>query len=174
MKILAVVGTGRNSGKTTTIELLLGELSKKYRVGTIKKIHEEDFSIDKEGKDTWRHAKAGAKVVVTCAPREVAVIKKLENEERFEAAFKLLECEGLDIVIVEGVPPFNVPIILAARNEENAREKLKVLENKKLKDIKCVSSLTPDKFSDEFKKIMPVFNPKNEITKIIKAVLGSI
>ncbi len=172
MKMFAVVGTGRNSGKTTTVEYLIRELSKKYRVGTIKKIHEENFTIDKKGKDSWRHAMAGAKVVVTCAPKEVAVIKKLENENRFKAALKLLECEPLDIVIIEGLPPMDIPIILAARSENDAKIKLEALNNERLKNIKCVSSLTPENFSNEFKKMLPVFNPKSEAAKIIKSVVG--
>ncbi len=168
MEIFAVVGTGRNSGKTTTVELLIKELSKKYKVGTIKKIHDENFSVDKEGKDTWRHSNAGAKVVVACAPNEVAVIRKLKEEDRFDVALKFLKCEPLDIVIVEGNPPIDMPKILAARDEESALSKIG-----KLKNIKCVSSLTPENFSNEFKKKVPVYNPKKEISKIIEKVLGS-
>jgi molybdopterin-guanine dinucleotide biosynthesis protein B len=74
----AVVVSGfKKSGKTAVVEGLVRELVKRgYRVGTIKHIREKEFSMDSPGKDTWRHAKAGASVVVSLAPTEVAIIKK--------------------------------------------------------------------------------------------------
>ena len=50
-------------GKTTYLEKLIAELKKRgYRVGVIKHdIH--GFEMDRPGKDTWRHAQAGADVV---------------------------------------------------------------------------------------------------------------
>ena len=50
-------------GKTTYLEKLITELkSRNYRVGVIKHdIH--GFEMDRPGKDTWRHAQAGADVV---------------------------------------------------------------------------------------------------------------
>lgn len=52
MNIISVVGYS-NSGKTTLIEFLIHALkSRGHRVGTIKKIHCENYEIDKEGKDT--------------------------------------------------------------------------------------------------------------------------
>ena len=45
MVILAVVGS-KNSGKTTTVELLVEGLTKNgHQVATVKRIHEPDFTI---------------------------------------------------------------------------------------------------------------------------------
>ncbi|MFQ5887918.1 MAG: molybdopterin-guanine dinucleotide biosynthesis protein B, partial [Candidatus Hydrothermarchaeales archaeon] len=121
MNILAVVGRGRKSGKTTTVECLVRELtSRGYKVGTIKHIHEEDFTIDTEGKDTWRHTKAGAKIVVSAAPKEVCAIKKLYGRDRFKEAVHMLEGESLDYIIVEGNPKITMPLILAVCTKEDA------------------------------------------------------
>jgi len=95
----AVVVTGfKKSGKTAVVEGLVRELVKRgYHVGTIKHIREE-FSIDSPGKDTWRHAKAGASVVVSLAPREVAIIKK--GPGKLDEIMPTLQ--RLDFVILEG------------------------------------------------------------------------
>jgi molybdopterin-guanine dinucleotide biosynthesis protein B len=96
----AVVVSGfKKSGKTAVVEGLVRELVKRgYCVGTIKHIREKEFSMDSPGKDTWRHAQAGASVVVSLAPREVAIIKKRpENLDEIMSTF-----QRLDFVILEG------------------------------------------------------------------------
>ncbi|MEJ2271446.1 MAG: molybdopterin-guanine dinucleotide biosynthesis protein B [Candidatus Bathyarchaeota archaeon] len=78
--ILAVVGTSK-SGKTTAIEMLLKGLTKKgFKIGSAKHIPEVGFTIDSEGKDTWRHTKAGASTVLSVSQKEVAIIKKINTE----------------------------------------------------------------------------------------------
>lgn len=154
-KLLAVVGTGRESGKTTTVEALLREfVARGYRTGTIKQIHEEAFSIDTPGKDTWRHADAGAEVVVSAAPGEVALIKRLRGEDRLQAAFRLLEAEGLDIVLVEGNPSIDLPRVLAARDMGEAERILQ-----KVRGIVMISTLEPGRFKGSS---LPVFNPSRD------------
>ena len=75
--LIAVVGSSE-SGKTTAIEALIKGLTKQgYIIASAKRIPEPDFTIDKEGKDTWKHAKAGASTVLSVAPKELAVIKKV-------------------------------------------------------------------------------------------------
>ena len=55
LKIIDVAGL-KKSGKTTVVENLVTGFKKRgYKVGTIKKIHIPEFSIDQEGKDTFRH-----------------------------------------------------------------------------------------------------------------------
>jgi len=74
--IIGVYGE-KDSGKTTLVERLVRGLVKKdYRVGTIKHIHYDDFSVDTEGRDTWKHKNSGASIVVSSAPNETAFIFK--------------------------------------------------------------------------------------------------
>jgi molybdopterin-guanine dinucleotide biosynthesis protein B len=98
--IVLIIGRSR-SGKTTLLEKIVKRLTDKgYRVGTIKHdVH--GFDIDYEGKDSWRHKKAGAKTVVLSSSRKIAVIKDVAKEwppEKLASSF----LGNLDIVITEG------------------------------------------------------------------------
>ncbi|WP_419786108.1 molybdopterin-guanine dinucleotide biosynthesis protein B [Pseudodesulfovibrio sp.] len=77
--IVCIVGK-KKSGKTTFIEKLLRELrSMGVSVGTVK--HDaHSFEMDHEGKDSWRHRRAGAETVVVSSPGQVAVIKEVKRE----------------------------------------------------------------------------------------------
>jgi molybdopterin-guanine dinucleotide biosynthesis protein B len=101
LQILAVVGT-KKAGKTTTIEALIRELSKRgYRVAAIKHIPDPDFSVDTPGKDTWRYAQAGARTIVSVAENEIATIEKTSKKPSLMKLVK--KCSGSDIVFIEGL-----------------------------------------------------------------------
>jgi len=113
------------------IEYLISNLSKEgFRIGTIKHIHDAGFSIDAKGKDTWRHARAGAKIVVGAAPRELAIIRKKETSENdLEGIVDLIEDEKLDLLIIEGFRSVvsqrkDVFKIVAAKSGEELRRTL--------------------------------------------------
>ena len=75
--VIGVVGA-KKSGKTTAIEVLTKELTGRgYRVAAVKHIPEPNFTIDMEGKDTWRYAQAGATTVIGVSADEVATIEKV-------------------------------------------------------------------------------------------------
>ena len=66
----------------------------------VKHVPEQDFTIDTEGKDTWRYAKAGAKTIVVASANEIATIEKTRGDI---SPNKILErCEGNDLVFLEG------------------------------------------------------------------------
>lgn len=100
--IIAVVGSKR-SGKTTAVEALVKELTKRgYKIATAKHISEEDFTMDTRGKDTWRHAEAGAKTIIAVAPKEVAIIKK-KDTANYTLKDIVKNCEKeTDLLILEG------------------------------------------------------------------------
>jgi len=102
MPIIAVVGS-KQSGKTTTVEALVRGLTERgYRVATAKHIHEAHFTIDTRGKDTWRHAQAGAKVILSVAPNELAIIKRVNTSE-YDLGNLVEQCgKEADILILEG------------------------------------------------------------------------
>ena len=164
---IAVTGTGSKSGKTTTVEALVRELSARgYNIGTIKQIEKTEFTIDTKGRDTWRHAEAGAKVVVSSAPREVALIKRLENGERFNEAMRLLERDDLDLILVEGNPPVELPRILTANDVKKAKELFDEVRG----NIFCISTIEPE----EFKKAgfgVPVFHPEKESALMVETLV---
>lgn len=72
-------------------------------VGTIKHIHHPDFTIDKEGSDTWRYRHAGSKAIAYFSPSEAGLILSVEKEpESIEDALKLIEWMKIDLLIIEG------------------------------------------------------------------------
>lgn len=112
--IISVVGKS-NVGKTTLLEKLLPEIKRRgYRVATIKHdVH--GFNIDQPGKDTWRHARAGADLVVISSPQKMATIEKVDRERTLdEIANKL---ENVDLIITEGYKRQDKPKIEVFRSE---------------------------------------------------------
>lgn len=100
--IVAVVGNS-NSGKTTAVEALIRGLTKKgYNVASAKHIPEPEFTLDKEGKDTWRHAKAGASTVLSVAPNELTTIKKVDTTKHNLEQIVTEIPEETDVIILEG------------------------------------------------------------------------
>jgi len=132
--IVAVVG-GSNSGKTTTVEALIKGLSKRgYTVASAKHIPEPEFTIDTEGKDTWRHAKAGASTVLSVAPNELTAIKKVDTTnyslEQVIAEFP----DEVDIIILEGFKGLvgqnaSVPKLVTAKTVNEITEALERYKN---------------------------------------------
>jgi molybdopterin-guanine dinucleotide biosynthesis protein B len=116
--IISIVGRS-GSGKTTLMEQVIRHLTERgYRVGTIK--HDaHDFEIDYEGKDSWRHKKAGAKTVVLASSKKVAVVKEVETEWSPESlAFTF--ASDHDIVITEGYKQSTFPKIEVFRRTHTA------------------------------------------------------
>jgi molybdopterin-guanine dinucleotide biosynthesis adapter protein len=100
--IVAVVGSS-NSGKTTAVEALIKGLTKRgYTVASAKHIPDPEFTIDTEGKDTWRYAKAGASSVLSVAPKELTAIKKVDTTEYSLEQIVAETPDEVDIVILEG------------------------------------------------------------------------
>jgi molybdopterin-guanine dinucleotide biosynthesis adapter protein len=128
--VIAAVGTS-GSGKTTTLEYLISRLSAEgYKIGSIKHVHHEGFTMDKEGTNTWRYAKAGAKVIVAISPEEIAILKKTDAAlNDLDQVIGLLEQEHLDIIFIEGFHRLiakrtDVPKIITADDEDNLKRTL--------------------------------------------------
>ncbi len=100
-KVLLIVGY-KKVGKTTLIERLIPELSRRgYRVGTVKH-HHSDFpvSVDTVGTDTWRHRQAGAAGVALVTPTDVTLFRNGESSVPLDDIVAGLG--ATDIVLVEG------------------------------------------------------------------------
>ena len=100
-KVIGVCGF-KNSGKTTLVEKLVRYLTEQgYKISTVKHAH-HDFDIDHEGRDSFRHRKAGATEVAVVSQNRFAIMNELRGAEppTFEQILeKLSPC---DLVIVEG------------------------------------------------------------------------
>ena len=115
--IVSIVGKS-NSGKTTLIEKIIAELVRRgYRVATIKH-NRHGFDIDHEGKDSWRHKRAGARTTVIASPRRVAVVEDVERDYSIdELAARYIR--NADIVLSEGFKKNALPKIEVNRAEMN-------------------------------------------------------
>jgi len=120
--IVSIVGKS-NSGKTTLIEKLIAELTQRgWRVATIKH-NRHGFEIDHEGKDSWRHRKAGAVATVLVSPRQVAVMEDVDADY------------GLDEIRERYIR--NADIILAEGYKENPHPKIEVFRTDLLRERLC-------------------------------------
>ena len=173
MKKIAVLGAGQNSGKTTTVEALIQELKKRgFTVATIKQIHKVHFTLDQPQKDSWRHQKAGADLVVTAAPQEIAVLKKISEKNRFQEAFALLQNQNIDFLLIEGDPQVGgIVKIYAARDQDIPESKLPLSQN----SIVALVSLSPENFQNPsqtaFWNTLPVFHSTKETPKLVDFLL---
>lgn len=127
-KVIAIVG-GKKVGKTTTVESLIAEFSKRgYTVAAIKHISEENWTIDTPGKDTWRFAQKGAKAIVVLAPNEITTIERGTTQQ--VSIKKLIKkARGNDIVLTEGLKSSvakktSIPKIVVVTNQQEAEKAL--------------------------------------------------
>ena len=129
--VLAVLGH-KNSGKTTVAESIVSTLVKRgFRVAAAKHISKEGFSMDKEGKDTWRYSGAGANPVIAVSGREVTI--KLETRRELLSLDWMLRISaenGADVLVIEGFSSL-------------------ILKDKRVGKIICVRSTTD---YDEYKE----------------------
>ena len=99
MKVFGIAGYS-GSGKTTLLEKLIPCLTARgLKVSVIKHAH-HGFDIDRPGKDTWRHAQAGADVVCISSRDKFALIKKTQRDMPLEEI--VARVDDVDIILVEG------------------------------------------------------------------------
>lgn len=113
--VFSIVGKNSNTGKTTVLCNIIGELkSRGYRVATIKHdVH--GFDIDHPGKDTWKHGQAGSDIVMISSPEKFAMIEKVQVEYTLDEVLEKIS--NVDIVITEGYKRENKPKLEVYRKE---------------------------------------------------------
>lgn len=104
MKVISIVGYHK-AGKTTLLERLVRELSKRGSVGTIKHTREEIVPL---AGDTERHLDSGAEVTIAVTPTRSIEITKSTDVKK---ALELLASQGLDFAVVEGFKNSVIPKI---------------------------------------------------------------
>lgn len=95
------------TGKTTLIEQLVRVLKQKgYRLAVIK--HDAHrFEIDREGKDSWRFAQAGADMTIISSREKTAIIE--QRERCFSEVVAAVH--DVDLILVEGYKQESIPRI---------------------------------------------------------------
>jgi molybdopterin-guanine dinucleotide biosynthesis protein B len=117
--IVAVTGF-RDSGKTTAVEYIVRELSRRgYRVGTFKHCH-YGYDLDRPGKDSYRHRQAGAAGTVLISPNGFALLSGPPPDEdpRVLAAWLLPDAH---LILAEGFHDLPLPRIEIAERDGASR-----------------------------------------------------
>ena len=105
-KVVNIVGSSSNVGKTYLLEGLIKELKVRgYSIATIKHdVH--GFDIDKKGKDTYKHREAGSETVIISSKNRLAMIKELKEETELNDIIKMVLDK--DIILIEGYKKSNL------------------------------------------------------------------
>lgn len=134
-----------NTGKTTFIEGIIPELSRRgYRIMTLKySCH--SFDIDQEDTDSYKHYNSGAHRTVIVGPDKCAVIEKTDqHKDLYEITNKY---DDVDLIVTEGFRKLN----------EMTIEIIRECKTKKLttsaKNLLAVASDTSD-----IKTIAPIYD----------------
>lgn len=116
--VVCIVSAVSNTGKTTLMEKLIGEIVQRgYRVGAVKSdCH--GFEIDVPGKDSWRFAHAGARVTAIVGMEQYAVVQKTKQKKDLDEVIDVME--DIDIVLVEGFKLTGKPKIEVVRQEKGS------------------------------------------------------
>jgi molybdopterin-guanine dinucleotide biosynthesis adapter protein len=104
-----VVSGPSDSGKTTLIERLIPELTRRgLRVAAAKHDPHAHVSADQPGKDSWRLAQAGAEVVDILGPARRVSFAQIHDEQGLLSALSQ-EAATCEIVLVEGFKTGDLP-----------------------------------------------------------------
>ncbi len=118
MSIPIVSFIGRsNSGKTTLIERVIPELVRVgYRVATVKHAG-HGFDLDTEGKDSWRHKRAGASSVIVVSKGSLAMFTDVSEQLKVEEVRDRFLDGSYDLIIAEGWKSEGYPKIVVVRDQ---------------------------------------------------------
>ncbi len=126
-EIITIVGKS-NSGKTTLLEKVVRELSQRgYHIGSVKHAH-DGFEVDKKGKDSWRHRKAGAASTLVISDDTIALVKD-DSTTYIEKMKRYLS--DRDIILAEGFKKQQLPKIEVFRTQSDHQNPL-CMEDKNL------------------------------------------
>jgi len=171
---VAVIGS-KNSGKTVAIEYMTSDLSKRgFRIGSIKHVHHPNFTIDTEGRDTWKHAHARAKVVVCVAKQEISIIKKVDTSQYdIDRIVDQIKEENLDVIFWEGFHSFiakrkDVLKIITAKNSNDLSQRM---EGTSQPIIAITGPIAQTDFEGIGEKT-PVINLEKEGEQLIQIIEG--
>ncbi|MGB0671128.1 MAG: molybdopterin-guanine dinucleotide biosynthesis protein B [Rhodospirillales bacterium] len=101
MKVFGLVGWS-GSGKTTLMTELLPELiGRGLRVSTMKHTH-HNVDIDKPGKDSYEHRRAGATEVMLASSKRFALVHEYRSEPEEDMDSLIARMTPVDLLLIEG------------------------------------------------------------------------
>jgi len=156
MKVFSVAGF-HHTGKTTVVVNLIKEMKRRnHSIVSIKDIHAENFSMEKEGSNSWKHWSASNDVVFARGLKETYQIwhRRLTLNE-------MLSHLVAEYVIVEGMRSEPLPRIICAKDETQLQE---IMDN----TVFAISGIFAD--SNSSWHDLPVYKSDSEIGKLADLV----
>lgn len=101
MKVFGLAGWS-GSGKTTLVTRLLPELiGRGLAVSTVKHAHHA-FDVDKPGKDSYEHRRAGATEVLVSSANRWALMHELQGAPEPQPEELIARMTPVDLLLIEG------------------------------------------------------------------------
>jgi len=155
----------KNSGKTTLMVGLIGELNTRgYSISVIKHAH-ANFEIDHPGRDSFKMRSAGACQIVLSSPKRFALMRELGSAPELAFGDLLAYADGCDLILVEGFKREALPKIEIRRDGAASREPL----HGTVPGIVAIASDRPQDETDP----LPVFQ-LDDISGIADFIVGRL
>ena len=160
MKVFSVAGY-HHTGKTTVSIELIKELKKRgFKVTSIKDIHNENFTMEKKGSNSWKHAQASGDTVIA---RGISETYQIWNRQL--SLNEMLSHLKSDYVVVEGMKNVALPRIICAKDKKQLEELVDGT-------VFAVSGIYADDH-DKYKDIK-VFSSKDQIKELADLVIEKV
>ena len=144
--LINVIGL-KKSGKTTVTEGIVASLrARGYHVGTVKSMVQSVFSMDTEGKDTYRHGKAGAEFTISLSLGETVLLQRHDGGRRRIQDISHLFTVGTQSVVCEGLEDPGAPQLqVVCLRDPDDMERTVQVRMVDQKSIICLSGLIAQK-----------------------------
>ncbi len=156
MKAFCVIGYSK-TGKTTTVTNIIAELKRRgYSVASIKDIHFEAFTMERENSDSWKHWNAGAETIIARGLKETFQIwhDKLSLQE-------MVSKIDADYLVIEGMKTAPLPKIISAETSEQIEE---------LQDSTAFAISGKISNDTGFHHCLPVFNSLERVKDLVDLI----
>ncbi|RLC53707.1 MAG: molybdopterin-guanine dinucleotide biosynthesis protein B [Candidatus Cloacimonadota bacterium] len=160
MKVISIAGY-HHTGKTSVCVALIKELKKRgHSVASIKDIHAENFTMEKEGSNSWRHWEASQNVVIA---RGLTETYQIWHEQL--SLQQMLSKLDADWVVVEGMKTAALPRVICASDETQLDE---LIDD----TVIAISGIYGNDHSSY--KNLKVFNDKSDIGELTDLIVNKV
>ena len=118
MKVFGIAGHS-GMGKTTILEKLIPEFSRRYLTVSLIKHSHKNIDIDKPGKDSYRLRESGCKEVLLLGNDRWALMHELRGDLEPDLQYLLSRLQQCDLVLIEGFKQGGFPKLEVWRDIQN-------------------------------------------------------
>ena len=118
MKVFGIAGHS-GMGKTTILEKLLPEFSKRFLSVSLIKHSHKNIDIDRPGKESYRLRESGCKEVLLLGNDRWALMHELRGDPEPDLQYLLSRLQRCDLVLIEGFKQGGFPKLEVWRDIQN-------------------------------------------------------